>query len=147
MNFIVTESNPLNSLSFHCSLGESTLHLLCSVNPPLLHTLIGSCTLSILPGAPEGHSARPSWSQEEGRLAHPHLSQHRAPTSLPTRCVQGNSSLLLVLDLESPLPAAAGGPVSAPGSYSWKEPEEQRPRVSPLLDEEEVGGDFPVCMF
>ena len=35
MNFIITESNPLNSLSFHCSLEESTLHLLCSVNPPL----------------------------------------------------------------------------------------------------------------
>ena len=88
----------------------------------------------------------PPGPQEEGRLAHPHLSQHRAPTSLPARRVQGNFNLLLVLDLESPLPAAAGSPVSAPGSYSWKEPEELRPRVSPLLDEEEVGGDFSVCM-
>ena len=56
------------------------------------------------------------------------------------------TSLLLVLDLENPLPAAAGGPVSAPGSYSWKEPEEQRPWVSPLLEEQEVRGDFFVCM-
>ena len=57
------------------------------------------------------------------------------------------TSLLLVLDLENPPPAAAGGPVSAPGSYSWKEREEQRPWVSPLLEEQEVRGDFSVCMF